>query len=52
MIEADRRYARHVTFTEDLRILAATVPVVLFRRGFFVADRSEASTEDVEPDPA
>jgi hypothetical protein len=25
---------------------------VLFRRGFFVADRSEASTEDVEPDPA
>ena len=52
MIEADQRYARHVTFSEDLRILAATVPVVLFRRGFFVADRSEASTEDVEPDPA
>jgi lipopolysaccharide/colanic/teichoic acid biosynthesis glycosyltransferase len=52
MIEADQRYARHVTLKEDLRILAATVPVVLLRRGFFVADRSEASTEDVEPDPA
>ena len=52
MIEADQRYARHVTLAEDLRILAATLPVVLFRRGFFVADRSEASTEDVEPDPA
>jgi lipopolysaccharide/colanic/teichoic acid biosynthesis glycosyltransferase len=52
MIDADQRYARHVTLAEDLRILAATVPVVLFRRGFFVADRSEASTEDVEPDPA
>ena len=52
MIEADQRYARKVTLAEDLRILAATVPVVLFRRGFFVADRSEASTEDVEPDPA
>ena len=52
MIEADQRYARRVTLLEDLRILAATVPVVLFRRGFFVADRSESSTEDVEPDPA
>lgn len=52
MIDADQRYARQVTLLEDLRILAATVPVVLFRRGFFVADRSEASTEDVEPDPA
>ncbi len=52
MIAADQRYARRVTLAEDLRILAATVPVVLLRRGFFVADRSEASTEDVEPDPA
>ena len=52
MIDADQRYARDVTLAEDLRILAATVPVVLLRRGFFVADRSEASTEDVEPDPA
>jgi lipopolysaccharide/colanic/teichoic acid biosynthesis glycosyltransferase len=52
MIEADQRYARRVTLAEDLRILAATVPVVLLRRGFFVADRSESSTEDVEPDPA
>jgi lipopolysaccharide/colanic/teichoic acid biosynthesis glycosyltransferase len=52
MIDADQRYARRVTLAEDLRILVATVPVVLFRRGFFVSDRSKAATEDVEPDPA
>jgi len=51
MIECDQRYARRVTLREDLRILLKTVPVVLFRRGFDVADRSQAFTEDVEPDP-
>jgi lipopolysaccharide/colanic/teichoic acid biosynthesis glycosyltransferase len=52
MIECDQRYAHRVTLREDLRILLLTVPVVLFRRGFFVADRSEGFTEDVEPDAA
>jgi lipopolysaccharide/colanic/teichoic acid biosynthesis glycosyltransferase len=51
LIALDQEYARHVTLSGDLRILLQTVPVVLFRRGFFTPDRSEQWMEDVEPDP-
>jgi lipopolysaccharide/colanic/teichoic acid biosynthesis glycosyltransferase len=51
LIAYDREYAERVTFRGDLRILLATVPVVLFRKGFFTPERSEEWMEDVEPDP-
>jgi lipopolysaccharide/colanic/teichoic acid biosynthesis glycosyltransferase len=51
MIAADLRYLRDVSLATDLRILARTVPVVLFRRGFYAEDESEEFVEDVPPDP-
>jgi len=52
LIELDISYVRSVTLAGDLRILLETVPVVLFRQGFFTEERSEGWMEDVEPDPA
>jgi lipopolysaccharide/colanic/teichoic acid biosynthesis glycosyltransferase len=52
LIELDQQYVRDVSLLGDLRILAETVPVVLFRRGFFTEERSEGWMEDVEADPA
>jgi lipopolysaccharide/colanic/teichoic acid biosynthesis glycosyltransferase len=52
LIALDQEYARHVTFTGDLRILLETVPVVLLRKGFFTPVRTEGWMEDVEPDAA
>jgi lipopolysaccharide/colanic/teichoic acid biosynthesis glycosyltransferase len=52
LIAYDQEYAREVTLAGDLRILLATIPVVLLRKGFFTPERSEEWMEDVEPDPA
>jgi lipopolysaccharide/colanic/teichoic acid biosynthesis glycosyltransferase len=49
LIAADQEYARDVTLAGDLKILIATIPVVLFRKGFFTPERSEEWMEDVEP---
>jgi len=52
LIDLDLEYVRSVTLAGDLKILLATVPVVLLRQGFFTEERSEGWMEDVEPDPA
>jgi lipopolysaccharide/colanic/teichoic acid biosynthesis glycosyltransferase len=50
MIAMDQEYAEHVTFRGDLRLLAKTVPVVLFRSGFDAENETEGWVEDVPPD--
>ena len=52
LIELDLEYVRAVTLAGDLRILLATIPVVLLRQGFFTEERSEGWMEDIEPDSA
>ena len=51
LIALDREYVDDVRLWQDVRILLATVPVVLLRRGFFTENRSEEWMEDVDPDP-
>jgi lipopolysaccharide/colanic/teichoic acid biosynthesis glycosyltransferase len=50
MIAMDQEYVQHVTLGGDLRLLAKTVPVVLFRHGFESENESEGWVEDVPPD--
>jgi lipopolysaccharide/colanic/teichoic acid biosynthesis glycosyltransferase len=50
MIAMDQEYVGHVTLGGDLRLLAKTVPVVLFRHGFESDNESEGWVEDVPPD--
>jgi undecaprenyl phosphate N,N'-diacetylbacillosamine 1-phosphate transferase len=51
MIALDVEYARRITFRQDLRILALTVPVVLLRKGFHAPDETEEWVEDVPSGP-
>jgi len=56
LIDADQRYVDRVSLSGDLAILARTVPVVLFRRGFHADNETEEFVEDVpsedSPQPA